>query len=95
MKKFTRSLAIVLALAASSAIVLHAGHLDSEHTSTASSSHCGICQTTTNTAASVPVFEAPSFLITESLTGFCYIAESSSTLSLENPRGPPAPLLVD
>ncbi len=94
MKKFLRSLAVVLALAASGAIVLHAGHLDLGHINQNSSSHCGICQTSADTAVSVPSFATPSFVITESLNGFRYIAESSSTLLLENPRGPPAPLPI-
>ncbi len=89
MKKFLKSLAIVLALAASSAIVLHAAHLDSAHLGN-SPAHCGICETTPDTVSSVSVSVAPAFIITNSLSSFTYVSEPAATLLLFNPRGPPA-----
>lgn len=89
MKKSFQIIAVLFSLAATSAIVLHAGHLDADHLNKNPTHQCGLCKTTEQIDVPAGASCEPVFVSLSLNLVFNSLLLSNNLLSNQDSRAPP------
>jgi hypothetical protein len=89
-KNAFRTVSLLFALMASSAIVLHAAHLEASHNTTVAQHQCEICHSPATIVVASGLCITPALLVSDCDLAFISEVAFDSDFASPAPRGPPS-----